>query len=601
MALNLGSILVKIIGDNTDLNNKLNEAEKQAQGFAKRLSTSLTKAGTAMTLGVTLPLVGVGVAVGKIASDFEAQMAILEVAARNSGESVEELRAVALKAGADTSLLGINASETADAITGLYKAGLTSSEIFGDLEGYLEGSAEMAGAFRAAVDLAAASDLELAAASDAVAIAMATFGLSGEDAVGIANSFVRAADASVAEVSELTQALANVGPTAAQFGWSLDDTNTALALLSERGIRGSEAGTALKSMMTNLMRPTEDVVSALANLNIKLYDQEGHLKSLPQLVGELEGAMDGLTEEQRNQTIQAIAGTYGMKAMSTLLAEGAVGWDEMTKAIGGAATAQEVAEVRMDTFAGVMEAFKGTIETFMIQAGRPLLDNFVRPLIERLTVIIGKITEADPKFFELGVKIALAAAAAGPLLLIAGKLVAVIGMIASPVGLAVAALGLLALAWKNNWGGIRDKMLPALEEVKGAIAKAWPVVQGFVSDVTAAFKSEGLKGAIEEFKAKWPELTTGISEAVGPLVEKVKTWLDNAVSAVKTWVAENAPKVKDFLAELPQKVMDALQDFASSPLVAKVAAWLASVPPAVSAWVAENAPKVGEFLKGMFT
>ncbi|MFH1268188.1 MAG: phage tail tape measure protein, partial [Planctomycetota bacterium] len=211
-------------------------------------------AGTLMTATVTAPILGIGAAAIKTAGDFESQMNILSVAARSSGTAVGDLSKAALRVGADTELVGISASEAADAMTGFYKAGLDTTAIFGDLNGYLEGNTSLTGALRSAVDLAAASDLDLAASSDAVAIAMATFGLSAEQATGIADSFVRTADASVSEVGDLVAAMANVGPTAAQFGWNLQDVNTALGILSTRGISGSEAGTALKSMMTNMMR-----------------------------------------------------------------------------------------------------------------------------------------------------------------------------------------------------------------------------------------------------------------------------------------------------------------------------------------------------------
>jgi TP901 family phage tail tape measure protein len=158
---------------------------------------------------------------------------------------------------------------------------------------------------------------------------MATFGIKAEDATKITDLFVRAADASVASVPELNDAMVNIGSTFNAFYNStmsgtdqLGQLNTALAILSQRGIKGAEAGTALKSMMTNMMRTTDDVVETYQRLGITLYDNEGRLKQLPQIIGELGGAMKGMTDEQRNQTVQTLAGTYGMKAMNTLLTEG---------------------------------------------------------------------------------------------------------------------------------------------------------------------------------------------------------------------------------------------------------------------------------------
>lgn len=320
----------------------------------------------------TRSLVGFAKVSVSTASTFEDEMAILGIAARSAGVGVESLRDYALKMGADTMF---SAQEAAEAMTGLFKAGMEAEEVMGDMTGET-------GALSASMALASASGMGLAEASDAIAVAMATFGYGAEDASRIVNSFVGAADASVAEVDELTMAMANVGPTAAAFGWSLEDVNIGLAVLSERGIRGSEAGTALKSMMTNLMRPTDDVIDTLELLGIALYDSEGHLKDLPTLIGELSTSMVELSDEERNLAVQTLAGTYGMKAMQTLLAEGVEGWEGMAEAIGDAATAEEIAEARMNTFSGVMESLQGSLETLMITVGRPLIDNFLRPLAE---------------------------------------------------------------------------------------------------------------------------------------------------------------------------------------------------------------------------
>ena len=426
-------------------------AVDKASGVLKGIGGALS--GVGRTAGIALAAAGAaltafGVASVKVASTFEDEMAILGIAARSAGASVDEIRQYALKMGAQTVF---SAQESAEAMTDLYKAGLTATDVMGDMTGE-------SGVLKAAMDLAAASGIDLATASQYLTVAMSTYGRGTEDAVDIANNFVQAADASVAEVNELAQALVNVGPVAAQFGWSLEDTNTALAILSQRGIKGGEAGTALRSMMTNLMRPTDSVTEALNELNVSLYNADGTMRAMPDIIGQLSRAMfeehevtrmvggrtaeqthqlglaqsaynrasdaiykhnsgikvlseislanynaqlagasaemgrlggisgtaatavESLTEEQRNQYIQTLAGTYGMRAMNTLLAEGVPGWEKMEESIGNAAGASVYAEARMATFSGVMEELGGTIETLMITVGTPLIENFLKPL-----------------------------------------------------------------------------------------------------------------------------------------------------------------------------------------------------------------------------
>ena len=418
-----------------------------ASGMMKSAGMAMAKSGAVMTATVTAPLVLIGKQAVNTAATFESQMNVLTIAARSSGTALEDLSTAAIQVGADTELVGIDASQAADAMTNFYKAGLTTSDIFSNLNGYLNEGASLTGALRAAIDLAAASEMDLASASDAVAIAMATFNKGADEAGAIADNFVAAADASVTSVGELVDAMTNVGPTMAAFGYTLEDTNTALAILSQRGIRGAEAGTALKSMMTNMMRPTTATVEALQNLNVELYDQGGALKTLPVLLGEFQKGLEGATEQQRNQAVQAIAGTYGMKAMQTLLAEGTQGWADMAGAVGDAAGAQEVGAARTKGFQAAMEQLEGAIETLMIKAMMPLLQNTITPLVEKFTDFTAKVIELDPKLMNLGITMAAVAAAAGPVLTLLGGITIAIGSLLSPVGLAVIAVTALAGAF----------------------------------------------------------------------------------------------------------------------------------------------------------
>lgn len=476
---------------------------EQAQATLKSASKSMSSMGKSLTVGVTMPLVGIGTAAVKTAADFESQMNIMAVAARSSGTALDVLRDAAIRVGGDTELVGINASQAAEAMTNFYKAGLSTSDMFGDLNAYLNEGASLSGALRAAIDLQAASELDLAQASDVVSVAMATFGLDASEATHIADSFVRAADASVASVGELADALVNVGPTAASFGWSLDDVNTALALLSQRGIKGAEAGTALKSMITNLMRPTDSVTTALEELNVALYDEEGHMRSLPDIMADLERGLAGVTEEQRNQYIQTLAGTYGMKAMNTLLAEGKAGWDKMSTAIGSAATVQETAAARTRGLHGAWETLSGLLETFMIRVGTPLVENTITPMARRLTTLMERVMELDPKWIQLGTSIAIAAAAAGPMLVIAGQMAGglstlislagvvgpAIGSLSVPILLVVGVLALLAAAWINDWGGIRETTSTVVNAVRDVIVsilggQVMPFIQSILGILT---------------------------------------------------------------------------------------------------------------------
>ena len=470
MPQQIASLFATIGADTSGLASGLTSARGQLtrfQGEMSRIGSSMMGIGAMMTGALTVPLVGAGVAAIKTAGEFEAATNILAIAARQSGTPLEDLREAAVAVGRDTQLIGIDAMEAADAMTTFYKTGFTTAEVMGDLDSYLEEGTNLTGMLRAAIDLTAASDLDLARASDAVAIAIKTFQLNAEDATAIADSFVGAADASVAEVSDLTDAMYTFGPTANQYGWSLQDTNTALAILSERGIRGAEAGTALRSMMTNMMRDTKEAKGALDTLGISLYDQNGQMRALPDIVGQLASAMSGLSDEERNAYIQALAGTYGMKAMATLVAEGSEGWNDMASAIESAASAQEIGEERTKGLEGAVEQMKGAWQTFMIEAGTPFLDQFATPAVQKITDIVNALSDLSPSQMKGVVDALLPLVVTGPILLGAGALLKTLSAIPLPILAAASAAVVLggALWFGSDKGKEFAENLKSLDEV----------------------------------------------------------------------------------------------------------------------------------------
>ena len=548
MATQISSLFAVIGADLTGLNNGLREAEGKLGAFSSKMTSiggSLLGAGMGMTMAATVPLVAAGTQMVNVAGQFEAAANILGIAARTSGTSMDDLRQAAIMVGRDTQLVGIDAMEAAQAMTTFYKAGLDTTDMFGDLNAYLAEGANLTGAMRAAIDLATASDIDLAQASDAVAIAMATFGLGAKDATMIANSFVGAADSSISEVSDLTQAMTTFGPVAAQMGLSLNETNAALAVLSENGIRGAEAGTALKSMLTNMMRQTPKVAEAWDALGTSLYDAEGNMRDLDAVMADMSAGLANMTQEQRNLTIQNLAGTYGMKALNAILGAGAHSLEDMAMSMEGAATASDVTAERTKGFAAAMEQLQGSVQTFMIVAGTPLIQNVLTPLIQRITDFVGKLAEADPKMLQLGLTIAAVVAAIGPALLILGGLATVIGAIASPIGLVIAGIVALGAAFIAANGGIG----PTIENLKGIGTAIMEFVQPIL-DGLVAFWSWLWPYLSQLFKDIWRDLVAFF----GPLVQEMAALFEGSFGRIKAWVYENMPLIKQTIVTILQAI-----------------------------------------------
>jgi TP901 family phage tail tape measure protein len=438
---------------NADLSG-LNSGLKSAQSTLQSAGASLARTGGILSATVTAPLLALGKKMVGTAADFESQMNVMALAASRSATPLETLRDAAIAVGGDTRLMGIDALQAADAMTGFYKAGLDTTQILGDLNAYLNDGAELGGALRAAIDMAAASELDLARASDVVAIAMATFQLDASEASRVTDGFVQAADASLANVGQLAEALTNVGPSAHAFGLSLEETNTALAILSNQGIVGAEAGTNLKSMLNNMIRPTKKVKDALKALNVQLFDETGTMRDMPDIIGQLERAYSGLTQQQRLEYTQTIASGYGQKALNALLTVGAEGWADMEEMIDTAATTQASAAARTKGLNAALERLSGSLQTLQIKVGEPLIKNFITPFVDKLVAVADKVLDLDPKILNLGLAFAGAAAVAGPMLLLLGGLATGLGALLSPVGLAASAAIVLGAAFVKSQGGI---------------------------------------------------------------------------------------------------------------------------------------------------
>jgi TP901 family phage tail tape measure protein len=501
-------LMVKVGADVQDAQRQLGSLSSSLQN----MGSTVMKAGGMMSMA-TAPIAIMGVQAMNTAGEFEQAMNILSVAAKSSQTSFDDLSAAALAVGADTQLVGITASEAGDAMTAMYKAGMTTNQIFGDMQGYLEGTASLSGALRSAIDLAASSELNLAQATDVVSVAMNTFGLSAGEAGSIADILVRTADAGVASVGGLAESLRNVGPVANSMGIGLDTVTQALSLMAGRGIEGAEAGTQLKSMLLNMQRDTSDVVGTWQALGLSMYDATGTMKALPTIMSELEDAMAGMTMEQRNQIVQTLAGTYGLNAMNTLLAEGEEGWAAMGASIEGAAGVQETAAARTKGWKAALETLGGVVESIQIKALTPFLENVLTPMARKLSDLLSGVMTLDPQIVNMGIIFAALAVAAGPVLLMVGALATGLGVLLSPIGLIIAGVVALGVAFATNFGGIRDALQPAIDTI-GIFIQA-------ISDVIAGYEG-------------WDVLDENLP--VGPLKDFGMALLD-VVDAVTEFIA----------------------------------------------------------------
>lgn len=306
---------------------------------------------------------GLGAVVSSAAS-FDKTIRQVGAAANVPAQGMKSLSELALKMGADTSF---SAKQAADAMLELAKGGISEADI-------------RAGALQETLTLAAAGSLELGAAAGYMSNALNTFGLQASDAGSVAAALAGGANASTASVESLGAALSQVGPGARLAGLSLAETTGVLAAFDNAGIKGSDAGTSLKTMLTRLIPTTDAASGAMADLGLKFTDASGNMLPISNIADQLKAKLSGLSDAQRTAALSTIFGSDATRAASVLMNEGSAGLSKYIAATSDLGAAQKMAATNTAGAAGAFEAFRGSVETLGLRIGLALL-----PAVERLT------------------------------------------------------------------------------------------------------------------------------------------------------------------------------------------------------------------------
>jgi len=363
---------------------------------------------------------GLGLAVSK-SMDFEKSMSAVQAATQASASTLGDLREAAMRAGADTQY---SATEAADAITEMAKAGVSAKDIMG-------------GGLAGALDLAAAGQLEVADAAGIAAVAMTQFNLSGEDLPHVADLLAAGAGKTMGSVDDLGQALNQAGLIASAAGLSIEETTGGLAAFASAGLIGSDAGTSFKTMLQALQAPTGKSAELMESLGINMYDANGNMLGLSEMAGQLQDALGHLTEEQRNAALAQIFGSDAVRAANVLYKEGAAGITEWTAKVNDSGYAQEQAAALTDNLAGDLERLGGSFETLMIGMGSGA-QGPLREVVQALTGMLDVASGVLEFWSDLPGPVQAGVAALGALALLNGPLSGVLGTLRGFGGSAIA-------------------------------------------------------------------------------------------------------------------------------------------------------------------
>ncbi|MBZ2109886.1 phage tail tape measure protein [Streptococcus infantis] len=312
------------------------------------------------------------------AAEFEAKMSNIKAVTGESAETMKKFNDAAIKAGADTAF---SAAEAADAVGELAKAGVSTQDILN-------------GGLTASLNLATAGELDLKEAAEITSTALNAFRRDGMTATQAANQLAGAANASATDVHELKYGLSMVAPVASGLGLSFRDTTNALAVFAQNGLKGSDAGTSLKTMLMNLQPSTKGQYEAMHELGIitkdganQFFTAEGKIKSFAEISQVLKDKLGHLTDAEKQMALKTLFGTDAVRAATIAMNEGAEGANNMQAAI-DKVTAAQVAAEKLNNLKGAIEALSGSFETLQIKVGTAVL-----PVLTTLVKYVDKLVD----------------------------------------------------------------------------------------------------------------------------------------------------------------------------------------------------------------
>jgi TP901 family phage tail tape measure protein len=604
-----GDILVDMTGTENSLNRAFDSIGGRFERFFGNIGGRMQRLGQSMTV-LTAPLLGFGLTGIRVAANFDDAMREIQARTGATADEMDALRERAIQMGADTVF---SATESANAMLQLLTSGMNAQQALIALPEIM--------------NLAAAAGTNLGNTSDWVTDIMAQFQLEVDDAANVVDALVRASGSGSATVTDLAMGFQNAGGTANNFGLSVEETAAILQIFSENGIKGAEAGTQLKSMLIAMSRDTNDVQGMWKQLGISMYDADGNMRAMTNIIADLDQAMGDMTEEERIRAIQTLAGSFGQAGLSALLAEGSL--YPMMDAMYNAADAATVADARMGGWNGAVESLMGSLETLQITVLTPLINNTLVPFVNRLTEIVNKVNEwaqANPELAGNLVAVLGVVTLLGPVLVILGTtisnaatvlstglfpalflaksglsivtmaiplLTSALGLLFSPIGLLIAAVGLLYLAWDQNFLGIQDSVNELIERWRPFVEE----MIGTVGDIISAFRDGDWQSMLTKVQELATQLQTFVTDTAVPQIQEA---VGNLQTAFVEWVNEVWPQVLPLLLTVYQRVRDWV--LAKAPqLIEKLGEWGAAfvdwVVPAAAELLLELPGLIADVLK----
>ena len=495
-------------------------------------------------LPVTGVVTGLGTAAVKTAADFDSAMSRVAAVSGATGSDFDKLRDKAREMGAKTKF---SATEAADAMNYMAMAGWKTEDMLSGIEGIMY--------------LAAASGEDLATTSDIVTDALTAFGLTAEDSGHFADVLAAASSNANTNVSMMGETFKYCAPVAGALGFSVEDTAEAIGLMGNAGIKASQAGTSMRSIMTNLTGDVKLSGAAIGDVTIATTNADGSMRSLSAILADCRVAFGGMTEAEKANNAETLV---GKNAMSGFLALMNAAPEDIAKVSGAVNNckdaAKNMADTMQDNLEGQLTILKSQLQELAISFG-DLLMPAVRSIVSGLQGMVDVLNAMPDGVKQVIMIIALLAAVLGPVLIIIGKVISAVGtimtivpklagvintvktafgalnavMLANPIAIVIAAIAALVAAFVYLWNTneeFRQFWISLWESVKETAIQCWQAISAFLSQAWEAIQNTAVSvwnGIRDFFSGLW----TGIQTLFTTVVNAIAGFLSGAWNAVK--------------------------------------------------------------------
>ena len=511
-------LFAKITLDSSEYEKALKRTKEESQSF---VSGSYTKgfekvAGTVVKIGTAIggALSAAGGYAIKVGGDFEAGMSNVAAISGATGDDLQKLTDLAKEMGATTKF---SATEAAEGYQYMAMAGWKTEDMLNGLPGIM--------------NLAAASGEDLGTVSDIVTDALTAMGLSADDSAHFADVLAAASSNSNTNVSMMGETFKYAAPLAGALGYNIEDLAQAIGLMANSGIKSTQAGTSLRSILTRLADPPKDCAAAMEQYGISMTNSDGTMKSLMEVMENMRDSLGGLSEQEQASAASAIGGQEAMSGLLAIVNASEDDFDKLASAIDNAdGAAQSMADTAQDNLQGKLTILKSALEGVGIAA----YEKFEEPLKKAVDVVTDAVSNFDLDAFLQKVGDVLE------------KLKDAAPVIATIAGAFTGLYGTLKTAEKlKNFG----EMMADISKAGGLVASLGgpiAIVVAAIAALVAGFAT--LYATNEDFRngvnAAWDAISSKVQEVVDFVQPYVETAMQFIGQVIEQVVADVTPVIE---------------------------------------------------------